>query len=327
MKKNYRQGTSDDLEYLSEAGYAAVNCEPGETDRIRAQVRDRFSSGPGLFMFNILLTLVLLGVSFYAAVAPAYIYPPLPSSDAAIVIATEPQEVIAEPAIETEVGNANTEPPAISGHREITVSAVPEAVADNEALARRQVDLSAILPPAIRDEQVRYSENAPVRFIHDLKVTDYGTLYFRPAGVDLRSGLDATYSGDHRAYDPENQEGQVFLHEMLSEALLRYKEGSYRECLYLISQVSEKNDEDINALFYSAMCHYQLGRFRVALKGFDEILGKQNNTFHQEAEYYKALALYHDGEKSASHELLRSIAAGRGFYSAKAAELLAGREP
>jgi TolA-binding protein len=86
--------------------------------------------------------------------------------------------------------------------------------------------------------------------------------------------------------------------------------------------ISEIVPDDINCKFYSGMCYYFKKDFKSAIRNFNECISHSNNTFLNEAQFYKALSLNESGNKEEAKTLLKQIAAEGGFYSQKAMLLL-----
>jgi outer membrane protein assembly factor BamD (BamD/ComL family) len=74
------------------------------------------------------------------------------------------------------------------------------------------------------------------------------------------------------------------------------------------------------------MCLFYKKNYRKAVTYFEECLDQTNNTFVEEALYYRAVSQYYSGEKEAGLSSLKRIAEGTMFYSDKATAFLAGIE-
>jgi hypothetical protein len=178
---------------------------------------------------------------------------------------------------------------------------------------------------APKKEMLEMLPNAPVIYIYDLKVSDYQKLYFRKSDpFTIRNGgLTADYE-NIKGYTPnKNKEEPVYTADMvLKDGLNAFNNAKYSKSLSFFTILLDLNKKDVNALFYSALSHYHTDRPAVAIALLDRVLENENNVFHQEAEWYKALALIKNNDTQAAKELLLKINARQGFYAEKAGEKL-----
>lgn len=193
-------------------------------------------------------------------------------------------------------------------------------------LTSKNVNDSAV---AIRlpEPGLKFSYNSEVTYIHDLKITEYSRLYFKRQINDYLNGMPAAYAsseGEPRA-GRLRQEARMYLHDQLSEALLCFRKGDYGRCIYLFNETASYNTGDLNCSFYTGMSYYYRRQYKEAITRFDHCLESSNNTFAQEAEYYKALCLQETGQTAEANKLLSKISGAGGFYASKAAAALQGR--
>jgi hypothetical protein len=168
--------------------------------------------------------------------------------------------------------------------------------------------------------------NAQVGFIVDLKVTEYDTYYATPVEVrELRlTGTPAKYEtedglGDSKEEKDEEPVRLVPADQFLREGLLAFRDGRYGKCISKMEVLLDKNPNDINALFYTAVSYVKLEMYSKAIPLLDQIIDAENNVFDEEAEWYKALALEGNGDDAAAQELFKKISADGGFYAKQAA--------
>lgn len=170
--------------------------------------------------------------------------------------------------------------------------------------------------------------NAPVVYISGLKVTNFNVYYFKPVKQFeiVNGGREAQYI-DNEDYFTKRKEARIGISkisavDVLKEALEFFNAQKYTESVSTLNVLLKLNPKDVNALFYNGMSFYSLGKFAGAVPYFDQVLESENNIFHQEAEFYKALALNSSGEKGQAGEIFRKIVSEKGFYSARAREML-----
>ena len=194
-----------------------------------------------------------------------------------------------------------------------------------EAIERITTDLVA---PIIKVPEVFIEEvyNADVIYIYDLKVTAYNDLYFNyhSKAFDMKG---------HTPSFKENKESENYLIEsesdhaiaadrILKSGLAYFGKEKYGIALEEFQMLLASNPSDVNALFYSAMSFYRIGKYNKAVKNFEAVLKHSNNVFHPEAKWNLALANLKAGENVKAKQLLDEIVSEKGFYSKRAAEKL-----
>jgi tetratricopeptide (TPR) repeat protein len=181
-----------------------------------------------------------------------------------------------------------------------------------------------------KNDEIKFEQipNAPVVYINGFKVTNYSIYYFRADKKFelLNGGRDAEFidNADYVTKRKEYKSGykKVTAVDMLKDALESFGDQQYAECVGSFDILLKVNPKDVNALFYSAMSMYFIGKNPKSIEYFDKILESNNNIFHQEAEFYKAMALAHNGQNFESATLLKKIAEDNGFYAERAKEIL-----
>lgn len=196
-----------------------------------------------------------------------------------------------------------------------------------ETLPSQPIAVDASTMASQEDLMLKFVANAPVVFIHDLKVTEYRHYYFKQdkwIGMQENTGLPVLYSStrDVAAGEPEEKDHGYYAHEEIKDAMLKFSKGRYAACIHDLQDLLKLNPDDVNALFYSGMSYYYLGNDAKAVECFNQVLGNVNNVFHQEAAFYKAQGLLRLKQTEEAGVLLKSIEQEKGFYSARAAALL-----
>lgn len=333
-KAPHKQEEMNDLDYLARLGYEQVATDAGDLEELSVRIKSRsFSYNSGsYFAFICLLTGVFLGASLFFALYEAP--PDRIAVEPELLTGTNPPEGAGEgiAVLQLDTVTVMTEnfvkPVAAKAGKATVVAAASEPVPAYDSAASvlaGHVDVSALLRQPLREEKLRYIANAPVFYIHDLKITDYRLLYFKKNHFVNVSGTAATSAVRETRTQPASQlklSAGVYLHEELADALLEFKKGRYDRCMYKLNVVSAYNAEDINCDFYLGMCYYYKKNYAKAIALLDKCTFSLNNTFLQEAAYYKALCLYEDGSKSEATLLFKQIAEEGEFYAAKAEEML-----
>lgn len=218
----------------------------------------------------------------------------------------------------------NSEPKVNANGDIVVASTEPEFVVEPiPAEEHEHLITDSVRPVEPKKKEIIY--NAPVGFIVDLKVTEYDSYYATPVEVrELKlTGTPAKYEtedgiGDSREEKDEEPVRMVPADQFLREGLIAFRDGRYGKCISKMEVLLDKNPNDINALFYTAVSYVKLEMYSKAIPLLDQIIDADNNVFDEEAEWYKALALEGNGDDAAAQELFRKIADDGGFYSRQA---------
>ncbi len=195
-----------------------------------------------------------------------------------------------------------------------------------EPMSIKTVDLPETAPAPEEDIILSFSPNAPVVFISNLKVTNYRLYYFkRNESIDLsvNSGLPAQYeSKAHVENIYINRSDSYLAHKIIQRAMKLFNGKHYTNCIEELTMLYDFNKNDANAQFYLGMCYYLTGKYSTAQVFFQKNLDNENNIFHQESDFYLAMCLLQTKQADKALEKLQSIVNAKGFYSARAQEVI-----
>lgn len=181
--------------------------------------------------------------------------------------------------------------------------------------------------PEVAETPAQHVYNSPVVYIRDLKISDFEKYYRTSLTITLKSmtGVPAQFD-DERTRDKHDDthpaERKVTADEVLNEALGYFNQGRFGKCIAGFELLLDHNPNDVNALFYTAVCNVRLEMHSRAIPLLNKVLASSNNAFHQEAEWYKSLALYGKGDRAAAKSLMEEIVKKNGFYKKQAQEKL-----
>jgi len=325
-----------DLEYLADIGFEQAASIEKEMDELRLMVKSRsFSYNSGkYFVFINIITGVFFGITFFFAV---YSSPLSQSSFSKTITKSKSAErpngmrVIALDTISIVKENfvkEESKQTKLSDTLNSIIEKTDEGADSILMISSQPFNLVQLKNEKVNDPALKFIPNSPVIFIHDLKITDYSFLYFKQnkfITVNGSYGLNASYANkeDFDRYGNVLEPPQNFyLHEAIAEAMLFFKNKNYNGCINSLNTVAQFTGNDINCRFYFGMCYFYKRNYTSALKDFDACIYNLNNTFVQEAEYYKALCLFELGNKTEALNLFRKISGEEGFYAEKAKQYL-----
>lgn len=176
----------------------------------------------------------------------------------------------------------------------------------------------ATTPPA----ETGPAYNSPVIYVLDLKITDYKKYYNQPLKVNTLRLTGTPASQDQPGGIQEEEQPVITADQVLREGLTAFRDGRYGRCITRFEQLLKNSPDDVNAKFYMAVSYTKLELYVKALPLLDQVLAADNNAFHEEAAWYKVLALIGTGNAAAARVQLEKIAAVGGFYQQQAKEKL-----
>lgn len=199
-------------------------------------------------------------------------------------------------------------------------------VENTETLPSKPFNISLPKNEDNEDLIYQFTPNAPVIFIHNLKVAHYRLYYYKNNEmIDLNSAnsLSAQYSNktEHeRVYI--NKTNTLLAHKIIKQAMRYFNINKINNCIDELMILYNYNQDDANAQFYLGMCYYQLGNYTIAENYFKKNLNNVTNVFHQESEYYQALCFINTKQRDEGIKQLQAISKNNGFYSVRAKETL-----
>jgi len=139
--------------------------------------------------------------------------------------------------------------------------------------------------------------------------------------------LDYRYyrKGDLTQTLAENEHGEQQLKipyiNILNKAIEHFSRQDYKLALLLFDEILLTYPDDANALFYGAMCLYNLSEYNQAESRFVKLQNVPFGNFSEEANWY-LLHVYQKTKKEAAFSSLQKMIIGqKGFYAEKAENL------
>jgi hypothetical protein len=322
----------DDMDYLAQLGYAHVALDKSDLRELKKKIKKRsFSLSRIVLMLASLITGMLLGgLVIYSSAAPAEEKPASLAHKPSVISGPAPEEQQKTPIMLDTITVAdenfiNTAVPKKAHKSVMKESDQQEEPVSADVIVSKPLDLSLLQARDVEEKKIKYILNAPVFYLHDMKITNYTTLYFKKNQFVELGTLSAVYSHSSESVSAGSslkESARYFLHEEIASAMLQFKKENYDAALRYLKSVWEYNREDLNCQFYTALCYYHKKNYKEAIALLDECISSPNNTFLQEAMYYKALALHKKGSKKEARLLFQKIVMEGEFYSEKAKRYL-----
>jgi len=183
-----------------------------------------------------------------------------------------------------------------------------------------------ILNPVLMDELV-YSD-VPLVYNFGFLMVNYSKIYTEDIEIS-KIVMTGTSAAQENADDQLNEAQTTEIltqsipyNEYIADAQELFSKSDFKSALKMYKVVLKKYPEDLNALFYSGLCYYNLGKYKHALKYFDVSQKHPFNTFKIDAQWYKAKTYYQWGKNQSCQNVLEQIIELDNYYSEQAKKLL-----
>ncbi len=285
-------------------------------------------------------TWVIAGVTFVALVIAfwsTYRSEPVPPAPPAAPLAEHvvvPVTAEQQAAFTDELTQATALPESLrSAYRGVDHFVQPldtvDAIVRDESLAH--VDALPVAPVAVPPIEAEKPKAVPapkpsrkLMFFFDLKLVHPTELYPIDPVLELADGsVDARYSDAQAKADAKPVDSAVPYDRFFKNAMGKFSRGDRQGCLEDMFIVLEDHPEDVNALFYSGLCCYDLGLFTRAASLLDRARQHEVDTFIEEAEWYHALAEERVVGRGHALPLFNAVVERNGFYAERARAHLA----
>jgi TolA-binding protein len=148
-------------------------------------------------------------------------------------------------------------------------------------------------------------------YIKNFKVIDYR--YYRKGEGNATGLVSDNDFGEHEVRLPYMN--------ILNKAIEHFAKQDYKLALLLFDEVLQTYPDDANALFYGAMCLYNLSVYDQAESRFVKLQAIPFGNFKEEADWYLLHVYQRTKKEAAFSSLRRSIIEQEGFYAQKAETL------
>jgi tetratricopeptide (TPR) repeat protein len=159
-------------------------------------------------------------------------------------------------------------------------------------------------------------------YVQDLKVLDY-RYYRKKTRQEKPELLTGTPAAQENQGAGVNQKDNLEISYMnyLSNTLLDFNRGEYKAALISFDQILSSYPDDVNALFYSSLCLYNLKQFNLCEQRLKVIDLAKFDNFDEEQHWYLLLCYKAMGKTRDFTELKEEIIQLKGFYASKASSI------
>ncbi len=161
-------------------------------------------------------------------------------------------------------------------------------------------------------------------YIQDFKVIDYRYYRSRPTlsqNKEVLTGTPANSEISIKSTEESDNIVEIAYVSFLGKSLKYFSQNKFKDALNRFDLILETYPDDVNALFYSALCLYNLNQFNLCEKRIIELKNSKFTNFEEEQEWYLLLTFYSLHKDQQFLELKSQIIEAGGFYSKKAEKL------
>lgn len=199
-----------------------------------------------------------------------------------------------------------------------------QAVDSKQNIERELITVSElpILKPEfpVKTSKLKKAEAKEI-YLNNLKLIDYRAYRKRPnltiESLQL-SGVPADKEKkDEILKDNQLVDMEIAYHDYIDKTTVLLDKADYKQALARLNIILSHYPDDLNALFYSGLCYYNLGEYNRSAEMFKLCLTSKFNNFDEEAEWMLAKSYEANGEVEKAKAIYRLIKERGGYYSGK----------
>lgn len=186
------------------------------------------------------------------------------------------------------------------------------------------------LPAVIEDREVKLTEQRMAKevYYHHLKAIDYSQYRSKPeVKIEqiILSGVPANYESEEdiqSATESKTKTVMIPYMDYLDRTLSYLEKEKWKQALSRCEEILATYPDDINAIFYSGLCYYNLQQYQKACDRFSSCVQLNWANFNEEATWYLAKSRLANKEKNIAKELFTAIRDNKGYYAKQAEKVL-----
>jgi len=190
---------------------------------------------------------------------------------------------------------------------------VPESIAPLHTI--RKITVENNIPENELNQTYKYRSNHYYSYIGSFKIVDYR--YDKRQNHDNLQIVDnsTTFTANRSVLVPETQTTYM---DFLQSALDKYQNADYSNAVFDFNIILEQYPTDANAIFYKALCYFELDENDKALNLFETAISLRVNTFHEESMWYSGMIYKEEKQYAAAEQVLQEIVNDNGYYGVQA---------
>lgn len=217
--------------------------------------------------------------------------------------------------------------------KEVVKSQEKIAVLDKEKIVNEQVIVEEVIPdPAREFKPIKenwdwygdHKKAIPTAYLFNLKVVDYREIKREREQITYKrfdiGGTAADRENEASSTELIETEVEIPYFSYLTKTMSFFDASDFKSALNRYVIILQQYPDDLNALFYSGLAYYNLGKFDKSISLFEQIITIDFEVFNQEAAWYRAKCLIQLGRKKEAVTALEDIIMKGGYYAKDAIE-------
>lgn len=163
-------------------------------------------------------------------------------------------------------------------------------------------------------------------YLFDFKLVDYRSYRSKPEirteSLEL-TGVPANLEDEYAlSEDAEWSEISIPYIDYIKKTTSILAKENYKQALSRYLKILESYPDDVNALFYSGLCYFNLNEHASAIEQFHQCLRSTFDNFYEESEWLLAKSYAADGQEKKATAVYELIVSKKGYYAAQAKKML-----
>lgn len=158
-------------------------------------------------------------------------------------------------------------------------------------------------------------------YLNNLKLVDYRVYRKRPnlmvESVQLTGVPADQEKQDETVREPKVTDLEIAYYDYIKKTTDLLNEEDFKQALARCNIILTHYPDDLNALFYSGLCYYNLAEYGKAAELFKQCLTNKFSNFDEEAEWMLAKSYEASGDTEKAKAIFLLIRERGGFYSKK----------
>ncbi len=185
-----------------------------------------------------------------------------------------------------------------------------------------EIDELPVLKPTVAiEKQTLKKMKAKEIYLNNLKLVDYRNYRKKPE-LTVESIQLSGVPADKEIKEEQLKESttstiDISYYDYINKTTRLLDDGAFKKALARCNIILTHYPDDVNALFYSGVCYYNLSEYNRAIEAFQLCVESTFNNFDEEAEWMLANSYQAIGEKDKAKAIFQLIKEKGGFYSKK----------
>jgi TolA-binding protein len=198
---------------------------------------------------------------------------------------------------------------------------------------REKEDISSLKPRTLKSIEQDLKKEIVVKeleaneiYVEDLLLIDYSKIrknYTIRSEQLTMNGLPANFENETKNMDELDWENvQIPYNAYIEKSIKLFSKSDYKKALTRFEEILKNYPDDLNALFYGALCYFNLGQFSKAEKQFKQCIHHKYSNFKEDGVWFLAKTLIEKKEFEQAKEILQEIVSSKTYYEKDAQKLL-----